>query len=54
VLELPGLPEKGDIVDWAARGGTPDRLRELIETDARLWQPSDPNTILQAARNITL
>jgi predicted nuclease with TOPRIM domain len=31
-LELPNLPEKGDIVDWVASGGTKERLLELISS----------------------
>lgn len=31
VLNLPGLPPKGDIVDWAAAGGTREQLDALIE-----------------------
>jgi hypothetical protein len=38
VLELPDLPPKGDIVDWAAAGGTAERLYDLIES-APLWLP---------------
>ena len=30
ILELPGQPEKGDIVDWIAAGHTPDELAELV------------------------
>ena len=30
VLDLPGLPPKGDIVDWAAAGGTREALDELL------------------------
>jgi putative DNA primase/helicase len=37
VLDLPNLPEKGDILDWAQAGGTVERLYELIETTAQLW-----------------
>ncbi|MFO0788190.1 MAG: AAA family ATPase [Pirellulales bacterium] len=29
VLELPGLPEKGDVSDWLAAGGTVEKLAEL-------------------------
>lgn len=29
VLELPDLPEKGDVSDWLDAGGTPDRLEYL-------------------------
>lgn len=30
VLELPGLPEHGDLTDWVAAGGTAEELRELL------------------------
>jgi putative DNA primase/helicase len=29
VLDLPGLPAKGDVSDWIASGGTAEKLREL-------------------------
>jgi KaiC/GvpD/RAD55 family RecA-like ATPase len=29
IIELPGLPLKGDVSDWLAAGGTADKLREL-------------------------
>ena len=35
VVELPGLPAKGDVTDWIAAGGTADRLRELSERAQR-------------------
>jgi Protein of unknown function (DUF3631)/CHC2 zinc finger len=31
VLELPGLPPKGDIIDWARSGGTAEQLHKLID-----------------------
>ena len=34
VLDLPGLPPKGDVADWIAAGGTQTRLYELAETDS--------------------
>lgn len=37
ILELPDLPEKGDIRDWLQRGGTVEQLRELVKTKARDW-----------------
>jgi hypothetical protein len=40
VLELPGLPPKGDIVDWAKVGGTVEQLHDLIDREARPWLPS--------------
>ena len=38
VLDLPGLAEKEDIVDWAAAGGTAEQLWQLAE-QARPWTP---------------
>jgi Protein of unknown function (DUF3987) len=35
ILELPGLPLKGDIVDWLEAGGTKEKLFELVKTNAR-------------------
>ena len=35
VLELPGLPEKGDVSDWLAVGGTVESCWELVETTAQ-------------------
>jgi putative DNA primase/helicase len=31
VLELPGLPDKGDVSDWLAKGGTTAALLALVE-----------------------
>jgi putative DNA primase/helicase len=39
VLELPDLPAKGDIVDWAEQGGTVEKLHELIAREAKPWAP---------------
>jgi hypothetical protein len=30
VVELPGLPEKGDVSDWLAKGGTLDDLLQMV------------------------
>jgi hypothetical protein len=38
VLALPGLPDKGDLSDWADAGGTDEQLGELAEA-APLWRP---------------
>jgi hypothetical protein len=37
VLDLPNLPPKGDIIDWAKQGGTVEQLRELIAREAKPW-----------------
>lgn len=39
VLELPGLPEKGDITDWVQNGGTREELEALRKTALRLDRP---------------
>jgi hypothetical protein len=39
VLELPGLPPKGDILDWARAGGTVEQLHELLR-HAKPWAPA--------------
>jgi len=31
VIELPGIPEKGDVSDWLAAGGTVEQLLGLVE-----------------------
>ena len=38
VLELPDLPEKGDVSVWLEGGGTDDELKALVR-DAPLWEP---------------
>jgi hypothetical protein len=38
IVNLPGLPEKGDVSDWIAAGGTAENLRKLIQ-DAPEWKP---------------
>lgn len=40
LIELPGLPLKGDIVDWARAGGTREDL-ERLATSAPEWDPSE-------------
>ncbi|MDP1809317.1 MAG: AAA family ATPase [Actinomycetota bacterium] len=39
VIELPGLPEKGDIMDWLAAGHTKAELIEIVK-EAPLWEPN--------------
>jgi hypothetical protein len=41
-VELPGLPEKGDVVDWKAAGGTAEELKRL--TAAAQIAPNKPET----------
>ncbi len=39
VVELPGVPEKGDLSDWLDQGGTKDKLAERVSL-APEWKPS--------------
>lgn len=41
VVELPGLPEKGDVSDWLDAGHTVEELDELV-SDTAPWQPHQP------------
>ena len=34
MLELPGLPDKGDVSDWFAAGGTVEAFNDLVEAAA--------------------
>ena len=43
IVELPGLPEKGDIVDYKRQGGTKEELLELIK-EAPIWSPPENNS----------
>ena len=38
IVELPGLPAKGDVSDWIAAGGTKEELNRLAEA-APVWTP---------------
>ncbi len=42
-LTLPDLPEKGDVADWIAAGGTRERLDELVEALVQPEQPDPPH-----------
>jgi hypothetical protein len=45
VLELPDLPDKGDIVNWAKAGGTVEKLHDLIEQhEAKPWAATEQGT----------
>ena len=38
IVDLPGLPEKGDVSDWFAAGGTVEAFNDLVEA-ATDWTP---------------
>ena len=42
IVELPGLPEKGDVSDWIASGGTTKKLDELAERIEATNENSEP------------
>lgn len=44
VVDLPGLPDKGDVSDWFAAGGTREELIKII-TDSPQWQPPTPSSL---------
>ncbi|MEW6523649.1 MAG: phage/plasmid primase, P4 family [Bacillota bacterium] len=44
VLELPGLPSKGDVSDWLAAGGTKDGLLRLAAA-APEWRPTESDQV---------
>jgi putative DNA primase/helicase len=44
VIELPGLPPKGDVTDWLNSGGTKDKLLHLA-ADAPNWEPSGDSVV---------
>ena len=59
VVELPGLPEKGDVSDWIAAGGTIEQFQKLVEAAEPLdatalralrarWEQTDDRSAGQA------
>jgi hypothetical protein len=44
VIELPGLPEKGDVSDWLDADHTVTELLELVGA-TQPWSPSDEDTV---------
>jgi 5S rRNA maturation endonuclease (ribonuclease M5) len=45
VVELPGLPEKGDVSDWLAAGHTVKELMALVKA-APIWEPEACDHVL--------
>ncbi len=43
IVELPGLPPKGDAVEWIEAGGTREQLLNLVN-DAPEWEPDTDGT----------
>jgi hypothetical protein len=42
ILDLPGLPPKGDVSDWFAAGGTAEQLLELAAAAPEYAPPDEP------------
>ncbi|HEY6347229.1 MAG TPA: DUF3987 domain-containing protein [Bryobacteraceae bacterium] len=36
IVELPGLPEKGDVTDWKQAGGTLEQFREVVKAAPKI------------------
>jgi predicted transcriptional regulator len=53
VVQLPALPDKGDVSDWLKAGGTPKRLRRLVHGTA-VWMPSGSEDGLAGRRHLRL
>jgi len=47
IIELPGLPAKGDVTDWIQDGATKEELSELVKT-TREWVPEEPKSLLSS------
>lgn len=53
VLNLPGLPPKGDVSDWISAGGTREQLLELASSTPD-WMPSDVTDEPSGPRVVTV
>ncbi|MFA5877543.1 MAG: hypothetical protein WC880_04245 [Candidatus Paceibacterota bacterium] len=49
VLQLPGLPEKGDVSDWIAAGGTAEKLDALMKPASKPATKRSPGRMLRQA-----
>ena len=52
VLDLPGLPAKGAIIDWLAAGHTGDELTELADK-CPAWEPASTSAVSSSAIKLT-
>ncbi|HTV44844.1 MAG TPA: AAA family ATPase [Stellaceae bacterium] len=48
IIELPDLPQKGDVTDWLAAGGTADELERLAAA-APIFKPASTFNLMSAA-----
>jgi hypothetical protein len=49
VLELPSLPDKGDVSDWIASGGTRDALERLADETPKFITPAQRFTAIDVS-----
>ena len=49
VVELPGLPPKGDVSDWLQAGHTREELLDLVEA-AGQWKPGEAEELLSGPK----
>jgi hypothetical protein len=49
VVNLPGLPAKGDVSDWLAAGGTAEQLQNMVDA-APVWMPSEETAVAPKKR----
>ena len=56
VVNLPGLPPKGDVSDWLDAGGTLDQLSELVKAArcSSLPHSAQPSRSLKNGRRLNL
>lgn len=47
IVELPGLPDKGDVSDWIEGGGTKEQLERLV-AETPIWEPKQGDTSTEA------
>ncbi|MEE9201815.1 MAG: AAA family ATPase [Dehalococcoidia bacterium] len=52
MVELPGLPAKGDITDWLDAGHTKEELLALVET-MPIWKPA-PRAVVASPKGLNL
>lgn len=52
IVELPGLPEKGDASNWLDAGGTVEQLHELSQ-GAPLFEPGADGDLVEAVKTLT-
>lgn len=52
VVNLPGLPAKGDVSDWLDGGGTIDALRKIVDRTAR-WEFGDATVAVSSTIEAT-